>query len=355
MRCGDDDNQPVGFDGRVFRHTTNTGVERYAREVYAGIVRAVDARLFVPRSGNRYAQHIWTQCGLPLLAARARVATLFCPVMDAPVRLPRRIRLAVTIHDVGFWDFPDLYSPAFRFYYQSMLPPIARRADRVICISRAAEATVTARLPGAVGKTTVVHHGIGKDFRCQDLPRRPVILCVGALYRHKNVTGVVEAFRQLCERIEHKLVVVGAPQSAVSSAEPVHRAVARLPPQRVELLGHVSDEVLLRLYNEAELLVHASFMEGFGFVPIEAMACGCPTVVSDIAVLREVCGDAALFCDPSRPEDIAAKMLELISDARRRDSLRAAGLRQAAQFSWERCAAETLRAITGRDAAATRT
>jgi glycosyltransferase involved in cell wall biosynthesis len=212
----------------------------------------------------------------------------------------------------------------------------------------ATAASVLARAPALAGRTRVIHHGLGPRFRYGRRPRRPVILCVGSLNRHKNLPVIAAAFGQICrQNPEYTLVVVGAPRQVLSSPEPALRALAALPPDRVQMRGHVSEEELLDLYNEAAVLVHAALMEGYGAVPLEAMACGCPTVLSDIPALRELCGGAALFFDPHNPAVLADAMQRVIGDPALQEQLRAAGLRQAAQHTWRRCAEQTLEVILG--------
>ena len=112
-------------------------------------------------------------------------------------------------------------------------------------------------------------------------------------------------------------------------------------PDFVRHLGYVSDGDLKALYEAAACFVYPSFYEGFGLPPLEAMACGCPVIVSRAASLPEVCGDAALYCDPTDPRDIAKQMSDLVFDDILRARLRERGLQRAQQFSWEKCARET--------------
>lgn len=110
-------------------------------------------------------------------------------------------------------------------------------------------------------------------------------------------------------------------------------------------MGYVSDAELRALYEHAACFVYPSFYEGFGLPPLEAMACGCPVIVSNAASLPEVCGDAALYCNPCSPEDIAEKISLLMADPRLREDLRQKGLERAKQFTWEKCARETFAII----------
>ena len=103
--------------------------------------------------------------------------------------------------------------------------------------------------------------------------------------------------------------------------------------------GRVDDERLVELYNAAELLLFPSFHEGFGWPPLEAMACGTPVVVAEIPALRETAGDAALYAAPADDERLAEQAAQVLGDPALAERLSAAGLERAGLFSWERCAA----------------
>jgi glycosyltransferase involved in cell wall biosynthesis len=111
---------------------------------------------------------------------------------------------------------------------------------------------------------------------------------------------------------------------------------------RVHLAGYVEGEDLAALYSLATVFAYPSLWEGFGLPVLEAMACGTPVLTSDISSLPEVAGAAALLVPPTDVEAIADGLLRLLEDAALRADLGERGQRQAANFSWERCARETL-------------
>ena len=111
----------------------------------------------------------------------------------------------------------------------------------------------------------------------------------------------------------------------------------------VNLAGFVPDEELGTLYQEAEAFVFPSLLEGFCLPGLEAMSVGCPVVASDIPVLREVYGEAALYFDPYEIEDIASKIKEVVGDQNLKAELRKKGLAQVKQYSWQKTAKETLK------------
>jgi len=113
--------------------------------------------------------------------------------------------------------------------------------------------------------------------------------------------------------------------------------------EKIELLENISEEELIKLYKNALLLAFPSFYEGFGLPPLEAMACGCPVVVSNIASLPEVCGDAAYYVDPYNIESIAEGMYKVLTNESLRQSLIQKGLKQTKLFSWEKSSREHIK------------
>jgi glycosyltransferase involved in cell wall biosynthesis len=110
------------------------------------------------------------------------------------------------------------------------------------------------------------------------------------------------------------------------------------------LAGYVSDGELRALYEHAQCFLFPSLYEGFGLPPLEAMHCGCPTIVSNRTSLPEVCGDGAAYCDPTDPADIARQLQRVLSSASLRQELRERGLARAQSFSWK-SAAQQLQAL----------
>ena len=259
-------------------------------------------------------------------------------------------KLLVTIHDVFYLAMPqNVYGLHKRYYAKVMFAAVCRKAEAIVCVSRFT-ANEFVRLTGNGKRKNIhyIHNGIDESWfqikKGVNPYGKPYILYVGNVKPHKNLSALLAAFQLVQDQIPHDLVIVGKKEGfvtgdwqAISKAEGLKR--------RVTMTGYLDDSALQQYYTHADVFVFPSLYEGFGFPPLEAMACGCPVIVSNVASLPEVCGDAALYCDPRLPKDIAEKIQRVLSDQELKMEMIAKGRRQAAKFSWDKCAHETCAVI----------
>lgn len=182
---------------------------------------------------------------------------------------------------------------------------------------------------------------ITRTFGKTTLPKDYIVF-VGSIEPRKNILGLLSAYVLLPENVKKNLsIVFCGPEGWKNSA--VHDFIDKNKlKEKIVFLHYISDDDLARVYRGAVALVYPSFYEGFGLPPLEAMCCGCPAIVSDIPPHRELCGDAALYAQPARPEEIAKGIEAVYQSAAERMRLREAGLARAELFSWERAASQTL-------------
>jgi glycosyltransferase involved in cell wall biosynthesis len=159
------------------------------------------------------------------------------------------------------------------------------------------------------------------------------ILFVGNLKPHKNLAAAIEALK-LLDDDGLRLAVVGADSGFIHG---LGKDLKRLRSEdRVSFLGRVHDDELRRLYSHAACLIQPSLYEGFGYPPLEAMACGCPALCSEIPALRETCGDAAIFRNPRSPEDLADGIERATREGEAKKESIIRGFERAASFSRKR-------------------
>lgn len=273
----------------------------------------------------------------------AETALFWAPHYNLPLRSPGR--LLVTVHDLMHLALPE-YSRGLhrRAYARFMFGALRRRADRVICVSHFTARELVRLVGVEPRRITVVHEGVDAAW-FEDEPgpsphARPYLLFVGNVKPHKNLVRLVQAFEALASDVPHDLLIVGKREGFRTGDPRVLQAAGRMA-GRIRFTGYVPDERLRSYVRHAGALVLPSLYEGFGLPPLEAMASGCPVVVSRAASLPEVCGDAALYCDPLDPHDIAAQIRRAVNDATLRAELVDRGRLHARRFTWERCAEQT--------------
>jgi glycosyltransferase involved in cell wall biosynthesis len=318
----------IGERGELARHPWASG-DGVSVVDCASPIFSLDEQLRLPRAIPRATGLLWSpQFNIPLLY---------------------RGKLLVTIHDVLHLARPQFMAGAHRrLYARALLGAVRLKAGNIICNSRFT-ADELMRLVGVAGsRIEVIHLGVDEAWFAVDKGARPharpYFVFVGNVKAHKNIAGLVQAFRSISAKVPHDLVIVGKKEGFVTGDRAVEGWAAALG-DRVRFTGLVDDALLKRTVAWADALVLPSFYEGFGLPPLEAMACGCPAIVSSSASLPEVCGDAALYCDPYDVADIAAKMLRVATDDATRGLLREKGLQRARQFTWDKCARETLAVI----------
>jgi len=259
----------------------------------------------------------WYPHGLPRSAGSLDV--LHCPTFRAPVR--SSVPVVVTVHDLAVLRHPGTFNQWTRRYSRLAVPRVARAARRVIAVSDFTRREIVELLGVPAERISVIPNAVGDPF-APDGPAAggDYVLAVGTLEPRKNLAVA----QQAADRLGVELRVVGARGWGDVQVD--------------GWLGRVADEELARLYRGARCLVYPSLYEGFGIPVLEAMACGTPVVTSTGGATEEVAGGAAVLVDPHDPVVIATGIEEA---AARRDELRTLGLERAAQFTWERVAAET--------------
>lgn len=259
-------------------------------------------------------------------------------------------RSVLTIHDLSSLTMPEVNRRGW-LAHRLFGRRACRHADRIIAISEHTKRDLLHHHRVSEEKIRVVPNGLSARFQpptAGDVARvrerwtggRPFLLFVGVLQPRKNVPALLRAYAAAREQgLAWPLVVAGGKGWGY---EPIFAFVEELKlHDAVVFTGRVDDAELPALYGAAEIFAFPSLYEGFGWPPLEAMACGTPVICSNASSLPEVVGDAALSVDPRDEPAWTQAMLRLAGDADLRHSLREAGRRRAAQFSWERCARET--------------
>jgi len=256
----------------------------------------------------------------------------------------------ITVHDLAIYRNPGWFPGRQPLSTRLVIPRSLARADVVVAVSKNTADDIEDLFDVPASQISVVPHGVSHVFRPMSredldlararlqLPER-FILFVGTIEPRKNLTTLIEAWAMLSDRPD--LVIVGAWGWLY---EPIKEQIARLGP-RVHHIQGLDPAELPAVYNLARVLAHPAWYEGFGFPPLEAMACGTPVIVSDRASLPELVGDAGMIAPADDPDAWRKALEKVVGDSDLAADLKRRGILRAAQFSWSRSAELTWRSI----------
>lgn len=254
--------------------------------------------------------HLWEQCILPFffLGKKNYIVLSFTGLGSILVR-----NKVMTIHDLSFLENPRWFSRPYYWWYKVMTPLAVKTSKHIITVSEFSKREIKRFYPFIKEQDITVVYNATDSNLFHFLPQVPApterfALTVSSLDPRKNFNRLIEAFQDIQDC---KLYIVGTQHRVFGESQ-------KNQGDNIHYLGRVTDEELVRLYNQAVCFIFPSLYEGFGLPPIEAMSCGCPVLVSDIPVLREVCGDAATYFGPYNPYAIRKTIQQFLANHRER-------------------------------------
>lgn len=370
------DTQPLRHLGvnAVFLEPRMGGIETYVRRLYPAMLEArPDLRISIfvnelgrallagepwsdavelvthPLLGRRGVRALTEALLLGRLADRHGCELLHSVALTAPLRM--RAASVVTIADVTWLRHAGSVPLSTRLLWRTLVFPAARRADRLITLSRAAQREISEDLDVSESAIDVIPLGPGAEpsdptpepelRRLLGLGSGPVLLAVSAFLAHKNVGALVEALPAIREAAPEAVLVV--PGNRTPLTDTVRDRARALGVENAAIFpGWVGPADLEGLYAAASCFVFPSLREGFGLPVLEAMRRGLPVACSNASAVPEVAGDAALTFDPTVTTEIAAAVTRILGEPALAADLAARGQARAAEFSWRRTAEETL-------------
>jgi len=281
------------------------------------------------------------------LKLHSNISLFWSPHYNIP--LLYRGNLLVTVHDLFHLAMPDLVKGFHkRLYAKTMFSQLCRRAKAIICISEFTKNELIRLAHCKEDKIRLIPNGVDQSWRYvkkQNNPYyKPFFLFVGNVKPHKNIKNLIRGYALIKDQIEQDLIIVGKKDGFLTGDDEAIVEAGKLG-SRINFSGFIDNETLIQYYKNADALVFPSLYEGFGLPPLEAMICGCPIIVSNKSSLPEVCGDAALYCDPYSITDISEKMIMFSRNSSLRETLVQKGYTRAERFSWEECAKKTISVI----------
>lgn len=371
----------IGIDIRVLGSDTKSGVEEYTENLLAHMLsldKNIKFKLFHSSLRNDLKKYDWMN--LPnvevfsfrfpnkLLFSLSRLfnwpqvdkfiggADVFFSPHFLLASLSSDCKRVTTFHDLSYIRFREFFSWRRNIWHKFQIRPSSwsNPSDKIIAVSQSTKKDLIERYDFSSNKTKVIYSGISKSiFRPQesqlDLFRKEhnlpnhFILFMGKLEPRKNISGLIRSFnllKGLCEFKDLNLVIVGSPGWLYKN---IYREAKNSPyKNNIIFENYIKDEDRKFYYSLASLFIYPSFFEGFGFPPLEAMVCGTPVIASFNSSLPEVVGDGGILVDPHNVVDISESIKSILSDSGLRERLVRNGLKRVDNFSWEKCARETL-------------
>ncbi|MCX6810910.1 MAG: glycosyltransferase family 1 protein [Candidatus Berkelbacteria bacterium] len=389
----------IGIDASRAVKKQRTGTENYSRNLIFELAKIDSRNQYILYVGSDYDgsfdnfpknflvkiipnKKYWTQVGLSLEMIKNKPDVLFVPSHILPTISGKRS--VVTIHDLAWKYFPEVYSnKEIRLQDLSIRRALKKHAD-IIVYSKSTASDLKKFYPKSAGLINFVPMGFDSSGHCNlpigdpvgeerhglpqgdpvgNLPKeiasppagwiamtnQPYILYVGRLESKKNLVNLIQAYDMLrSERdIKEKLVLVGKPGFGHDQIS-VEISKSKFKADIIET-GFVSDDERSSLYQNASLFVFPSLFEGFGFPILEAFAAGIPVVTSNVSSMPEVAGNGAILINPKKPFEIAAAMSQIMNKPELARKLVRAGQKELEKYSWEICAQQTLKVLTGMD------
>ena len=266
-----------------------------------------------------------------------------------PIKARKRL---VTIHDVYHLAHFHTLSLKQKLYAKVMMQAAVKKSDQIITVSAFSRDEIVKYTGLSPDKISIIHNGVDhnlfspvsdsdlKQAVCQkyELPDK-FLLFVGNVKPHKNLLTLINAFDQIRDKLpDHTLLIVGKKEGFITGDGSLYDRIRQSPTleDRISFTGFVDSEDLPVIYSLADLFVFPSLYEGFGLPPLEAMACGCPALVSDRASIPEACGNAATYVNPENSTALAKAMLDLLNMSMvEKEKMVKTGMARASDFTWE--------------------
>lgn len=294
----------------------------------------------------------WDQIQLPSLIRKTKADIFHQTGFSAPIMHP--CKTVVTVHDVSSLFIKDK-SLISHSYFAKWVPFTYRFADHIIAVSHHTKKDIVKYLKINPEKITVIHEAADRSFSAPvtseklsavytkyKIPHTEYILHIGTLNPRKNLEFLIQVFAEFKKQsgLPHKLAIAGRKGLYY---ERLFALVKDLKlGDEVVFLGYVDDADKSALYHGADLLAFPSEYEGFGLPPLEAMICGTPVISSNTSSLPEVIGEEGIGLDPHDKTAWVHMIAKALTDKSFRSKMIESGKLQAAKFSWEKCAKETL-------------
>jgi len=272
--------------------------------------------------------------------------------LEPPTRKAKKV---TTVHDLAVYKYPETFSPRGGHdivrNQKRKLFFTKRVCDKIIAVSETTKRDLMEILKISEGKIKVIYEAADPSFSPREKGeigkirdkygiQGDYLLCVGTREPRKNLDRVIMAFAEISRANENlSLVIVGKYGWGEDLNSKLKNSLRDKQKSKIKLLGYVEKEALACLFSGAKAFVYPSLYEGFGLPILEAMACGCPVITSNLGSMKEISGEAALLVEPENIDSLAGAISQVLRSS---DELRLKGFKRAGEFNWERTASQTL-------------
>ena len=357
----------IGFDARVLYKKKLKGIGRYLQYLVIYFLRLEGNHEFflfynpkdaeiIPEFENKRVIHIpvegpneelWEQWFLPK-AIRKNNIDAFHSTTNTTMLFPP-CPTVISIHDVMSHLQAPRWGRRANFYWNFVQRIAYQKSSFFITCSNFSKEKINNHLNLPLEKIHVISYGIDEKYRRISSEvaadrlkhfslKRPYLLMIGGKLLRKNILTALKAFELVASQKPDLILVI----TGMKGFEPIEKEVAKsVHAERIKLLDYVSEDELVALYNNAALFIFPSLDEGYGFPPLEAMACGAAVIASNASCIPEIVGDAAFLADCRTPETMKEAILQVIENPKLKSELIEKGLRHIRNFDWAKTACET--------------
>ncbi len=365
----------IGIDASRANRLQRSGVEWYAYRLIKNLYKIDFENQFflytekklvddLKPSGSNFQEKVlkwpfprfWTMGRMSLEMVLNKPDVLFVPSHNFPFFGGKKN--VITIHDVGFARYPETYLHQDLISLKQGIKKAIKMADKIIAISHFTKEDLVRTYNVEPERINVIYPGCNhnrwlpapqqviKDYLERKNIEVPYIICLGRITLKKNVIGLIKIYNRFREKIgsPFNLLLVGSDNHPFQNE--INEEIKNSPySSEIKKMGWLPVNEVPILLSGAHAMVFPSIYEGFGLPVIEAMACGCPVISSMAGALPEIVGQAGILIPTHDVEGFANKMVEIVEDQNLRRDLINKGLERSKQFSWEKCARETLEVL----------
>lgn len=367
----------IGIDARAARWYRGTGIGTYTYQLIYNINQMDKLNrylLFLPdenisdlNPGDNIdiklisedkKDNFWEEIDIPNILTDTGIDVYHVPQNGIGLPKEKNCPSIITLHDVIPYKMPETVGPQYLDIYNREIPWITKNCDSIITVSSYSKKDIADTLGFPEEKIFVTHlaaeeiyyprnkveckNFINKEYGIKD----DFILYVGGFSPRKNIKGLIQAFGRIKEKLKNncKLVILGKKGRSYYDYRDLAYNLGLK--EDVVFTGYVPVEQLPIFYNAAAIFCYPSFYEGFGLPPLEAMACGTPTISSNVTSMPEILGDDVIYIEPEDVEAMSEKILQLLGDKKLRVEMSFKGLRRSAMYSWKKTAIETIQVLS---------